>query len=151
MLILKYFKPLRKDERKDDKEKDTYIILPNPHGPLSIKVPPGAIEATNQKVSEINIRPSSGSTVGSTVTSSRGSYIKLTPAQRLLIGKQAAEHSTMAMMRYFAKKYLDEFGSLKETTVRRLKNLYEAELRFSDSQVENLKELPRKKQGDCSC
>ena len=135
-----YFKPLQKDERKDDKEKD--IILPNPHGPLSIEVPPGAIEAVNQKVSEINIRPSSGSTAGSTVTSSRGSYLKLTPAQRLSIGKRVVEHSTTATMRYFAKKYPDEFGSLKETTIQRLKNLYEAELQLSDSQVEDLKELP---------
>ena len=149
MLILKYFKPLRKDERKDDKRKD--VILPNLYGPLSIEVPPGAVEAANQKVSEINIQPSGGSTAGSTVTSSRGSYIKLTPAQRLLIGKQAAEHSIMVMMRYFAKKYPDEFGSLKETTVTRLKNLYKTELQFSDSQVEDLKEFPLRKQGDRSC
>ena len=53
----------------------------------------------------------------------------------------------MATMKYFAKKYPGEFGSLKETTVRRFKNLYEAELRFSDSKAEDLKELPLKKTG----
>ena len=71
--MLKYFKPSRKDERKD-------AVLPNPHGPLSSEVPPGAIEVANQKVSK-TIQPSSGS------TSSRGPYSKLMPAQRLLIGK----------------------------------------------------------------
>ena len=45
MLILKYFKPLQKVERKD-------VILPNPHGPLSSEMPPKAIEAVNQRVSE---------------------------------------------------------------------------------------------------
>ena len=45
--------------------------------------------------------------------SARGPYTKLTPAQRLTIGKRVAEHSTMATMKYFAKKYPGEFGSLK--------------------------------------
>ena len=58
-----------------------------------------------------------------------------------------AEHGTMAAMKCFAKKYPGEFGSLKETTVRRFKNLYEAELRFSDSKAEDLKELTLKKTG----
>ena len=80
---------------------------------------------------------------GST-SSTRGPYTKLTPAQRLTIGKRAAELGTTAVMKYFAKKYSGEFGFLKETTVR---NLYEAELRFSDLKAENLKELPLKKTG----
>ena len=46
MSIRKYFKPVQKD-----------VSLPNPHGPLSSKVPPGAIEAANDKVSE-TIKPS---------------------------------------------------------------------------------------------
>ena len=87
------------------------MYLPNPHGPLSRKVPPGAIEATNQRVSEI-IQPSSGST-----SNTKASYTKLTPAQRFTIGKRAAEYSTMGTMKYFAKKYPGRFGSLKETTV----------------------------------
>ena len=51
------------------------------------------------------------------MTNSKGSYIKLTPAHRLSIGKQAVEHGTTATVRYFAKKYPDAFGSPKETTV----------------------------------
>ena len=34
--------------------------------------------------------------------SSRGPYIKLTAAQILLIGKQAAEHGTMALHQYLS-------------------------------------------------
>ena len=74
------------------------FYLTRMHDPLSIEVQPGALEAANQKVSEINILPSGGITAGNTVMSSRQSYIKLdiTPAQRLSIGKRAAEHSSTA-------------------------------------------------------
>ena len=50
-------------------------------------------------------------------------------------------------MKYFSKKYPGEFGSLKETTVRRLKNIYQAELRVSDSKAQDLTELPLQKTG----
>ena len=130
MSIRKFFKPVQKD-----------VILPNPHRPLSSEVSPGAIEPANDRVSETT--QSSGSGSGSTSNTARGPYTKLTAAQRLMIGKRASEYGTTAAMKYFAKKYSGEFGSLKETTVRRLKNIYQAELRVSDSKAEDLTELPQ--------
>ena len=35
------------------------------------------------------------------------SYLFLTPAQQYEVEKQAAEHSVTALIRYFAKRYLD--------------------------------------------
>ena len=134
MSIRKYFKPVKKD-----------VSLPNPHGPLSSKVPPGAIEAANDRVSE-TVKPS-GSGSGNTSNTARGPYTKLTPAQRLMIGKRASEHGTTATMKYFSKRYPGKFSSLKETTVRRLKNIYRAELRVSDSKAQDLTELPLQKTG----
>ena len=87
---------------------------------------------------------------------SRGPYITLTPAQRLTVGKRAAEHGTTAAIRFFAKKYPEL--ALKEATVRRLKNLYQSQLSItrnlrrqeSDTNLEGLQELPPKKVGDRS-
>ena len=59
------------------------------------------------------------------VTSKSGSrkpYLYMTPGQQFQIGKRAAEHGITTSMRYFARKYPDL--PLKETSVRRLKNLY---------------------------
>ena len=134
MSIRKYFKPVKKD-----------VSLPNPHGPLSSKVPPGAIEAANDRVSE-TVKPS-GSGSGNTSNTARGPYTKLTPAQRLMIGKRASEHGTTATMKYFSKRYPGKLSSLKETTVRRLKNIYQAELRVSDTKAQDLTELPLQKTG----
>ena len=58
--------------------------------------------------------------------SAGGPYHTLTPAQRLTVGKRAAEHGTTAAILYFAKKYPDL--PLKETTVRRLKNMYQSQI-----------------------
>ena len=74
------------------------ISLPNPHGLLSRKVLPGAIEAANDRVSEI-IKPS-GSSSENTSNTARGPYTKLTPAQRLMIGKRASEHGTTATVNH---------------------------------------------------
>ena len=52
--------------------------------------------------------------------------MKLTPAQRYQIGKQAAEHETTASIGYFKTKFPDI--KLKEIIVRRLKCLYLLEL-----------------------
>ena len=49
-------------------------------------------------------------------------YLILTPTQRLAVGKRAAEHGVMATIRYYAKRFPDL--ALKETTVRRIKNVY---------------------------
>ena len=131
MSILNYFKPLPQDD-----------TLPDPDGALSIKVPSQAIAAANRKVSE-----------AIEGAKSRGPYITLTPAQRLTVGKRAAEHGTTAAIRFFSKKYPEL--ALKEATVRRLKNLYQSQLSItrnlrrqeSDTNLEGLQELPPKKSG----
>ena len=53
----------------------------------------------------------------------RGPYLYLTGAQRYEVVKRAAQYGTTDTMWYFAKNY-PNFLKLKETTVRRLKNLY---------------------------
>ena len=62
-----------------------------------------------------------------TALAARGPYFKLTAAQRFQVGKGAAEHGIAAFIRFFEKKHPDL--RLKETTVRRLKNLYQSEIR----------------------
>ena len=141
--ILYYFNSASKSAQKDD-EKD--VCLPNPHGPLSSKVPPGAIEIANKKVAEIVAPPIADS---EPISSARKHYIKLTPAQRFTVGKQAAEHGTTAAMRYFSYNYSGQFASLKETTVRRLKNQYLEQVSRNENsqQGQSIQELPLKKNG----
>ena len=74
------------------------ISVPNPHGPLSSKVLPRAIEAANDTVSEII--KLSGSSSENMSNTARGPYTKLTPAQRLMIGKRASEHDMMATVNH---------------------------------------------------
>ena len=117
--ILQYFKPTLKEKKED-------IALPAPHGPLSSIIPPGAIEAANKRVTSKLQNPPPGRPTGDTSTSrsSRGTYMKVSDAQRFAIAKRAAQFGTTASMRYFASKYPDQFASLKEPTVRRWKNEY---------------------------
>ena len=61
---------------------------------------------------------------------SRGPYQTLTSAQKLLVARRAAEYGTTAAMKFFAKKYPELPKRLKETSVRRLKNLYQEYLRI---------------------
>ena len=61
---------------------------------------------------------------------SRGPYQTLTSAQKLLVARRAAEYGTTATMKFFAKKYPELPKWLKETSVRRLKNLYQEYLRI---------------------
>ena len=78
----------------------------------------------------------------------------MTPAQRHEIGKRAAENGIAASLRYYVRKYPEL--ALKETTVRRLKNLYRLQLITPSKSQSNsndsctLQELPalsRKKTG----
>ena len=122
------------------------MALPSPKGPLSAVVPPDAIRSMNREVEKV-IEQSS------TEKWERDPYVKFTSSQRALIGKRAAEHSVTSSIRHFNKKY-PEF-SLKETTVRRLKNEYLAEIRkrrHEDAIGKNaVTELPSKKRGRPTC
>ena len=106
MALLKYFKPVN--------SKTLDNILPDPDSSLNEVVTSTAIAKANKTVSKILQQ--------SLLSGERGPYLKLTPAQRYLIGKQAAEHGTAASSGYFKTKFPDL--ELKETTIRRLKCLY---------------------------
>ena len=77
------------------------------------------IASANEQVADI-INTSADSKKGS-----RGPYQKLTSAQKLLVARKAAEYGTTTAMKFFAKKYPQLSKRLKETSVRRLKNLYQ--------------------------
>ena len=59
----------------------------------------------------------------SSVESKEGKYLTLISAQWFEIGKTAAKHDVIAELRCFEKKYLNL--TLKETSVRCLRNLYQ--------------------------
>ena len=113
MSILNYFK--RHPKGTSSGSSEDKLQLPDPRGPLCARVPSSAIDAANKQVAKVLTAPVS-----------RGPYFKLTPAQRFEVGKRALEHGIASSIRYFEKKYPDL--PLKETTVRRLKNLYQSEL-----------------------
>ena len=77
----------------------------------------------------------------------RGPYKILTPAQKFNIGKRAAEIGTTAAMRYVKNySHLD----LKETSVRRFKDNYQAQLKTSTKEISGnstIQELVPKKRG----
>ena len=95
--------------------------LPVPSISLKIRVPSKAIELAIADVTKLTEKSGAYG---------RGPYLYLTEAQRYEVGKRAAEHGTTDTIRYYAHKYRDvpELCQLKETTVRRLKNLYKASL-----------------------
>ena len=107
MSILKYFKhaPMIQDEE-----------LPEPSSCLS-NVLPKAIEVVNAKVVKMKNKPPLGTR--------SASYLILTPTQRYEVGKRATEHGITAALCYFAKKYPEL--PLKETSIRRFKNLYQSD------------------------
>ena len=74
-----------------------------------------------------------------------GEYLSITSAQKYSIGKHAAENGVTATIRYYAKAFPDlPLSNLKGTTVRRLKNNYQASLKTDQG---SSKELPGKKRG----
>ena len=113
MSILKYFK------RVDSKSRPSASVLPDPTGPLS------SIDLANERVADV-MDASVDSKKGS-----RGPYQTLTSAQKILVARRAAEYGTTAAMKFFAKKYPELPKWLKETSVRRLKNLYQEYLRIN--------------------
>ena len=103
MSIMKYFK------RSSD--------LPDPEGPLSKELDSYTIRLVNEKVKPKIEKSQCGE---------RGPYVKLTPSQKALIGKRAAEHGVTDTVHHFSGRY--EGCDLKETTVRRFKKEYLIEL-----------------------
>ena len=117
MALLRYFKLKRERQQ-----------LPDPNGPLSLKVPSSGISAANLCVSKLLDKTSGDSNGECSVTGARGPYTVFTPAQKYEIGKRAAEIGTTAAMRYYASNYPELSKKLKETSVRRFKDMYRDEL-----------------------
>ena len=92
MSLYKYFQPT--------------VMLPDPEGPLKKDICSLTIQIVNDKVrTELEKKPQG----------SRNPYLKLTPAQKAIVGKRAAEHGVTAAIRYFSPRFPDL--ELKETTV----------------------------------
>ena len=124
MSLLKYFHP---KASKLDEERF----------PLSKVVPSSEITAINSSVKDEKKR------------SVRAPYLILTPAQRYELGRRAAEHGVTLTIHYYAPD-LD----LKETSVQRFKNSYQASLKLAKNapatqsgDQNNLQELVPKKTG----
>ena len=115
--LLKYVKFITK---KGGDSSPPATLLPDPDSSLNKVIPSSAIAKANELVAPVL----QASTIK---TGERGPYGKLTPAQHYEIGKRAAEHGVASSIRYFKRKY--QHLVLKETTVRRLKNLYISELK----------------------
>ena len=131
MSILNYFQRVPKPSDS----------LPDPNGSLSSKLPPSAIQQTNNYVSPV---------IEKQATGRRGSYLVFTPSQRFQVGKRASEHGVTSTLRYYSKHFPDL--PLKETSVRRLKNEYCTSLKRprprGDTSIEDaVPELPSKKTG----
>ena len=142
MSILKYFHKTKRKDQEDNVE----IKFPDPDGDLSKTVPSKAIRAANKSIEQLLEPKLKGVR--------KTPYLVLTPAQRFAVGKRAAEHGVTATIRYYAKRFPDL--ALKETTVRRIKNIYLSELKkgslkashsgeSGDSEI--VQQLPPKKKG----
>ena len=125
MSIWDYFKPT--------------IKLPNPEGPLKVEIRPSTIRAVNEKIFPTM---ESGLKNPAVFRRSREPYTKLTPEQKAVIGRRAAEHGITATIRHFSKRY--DNMELKETTVRRLKKNYLSELKRKRAEPCEITELPPK-------
>ena len=133
MALLKYFQP-----RADP-------LLPKPDGSLSKVVPSSSITAANKEVKRVlDLSDEAG---GKDPAPKRGKYEHYTGAEKVQIGKRAAEHGVVATIRYFSKIFPDR--SLKESSVRTWKKKYLQEIARRRREGEHLlvKELPEKKTG----
>ena len=142
MSILKYFQPINKKSPRDQ--------LPDPNGPLNTdrKVPSSAIASANIAVQAVleSSETSEAASDSSLGSKSRGPYLHLTPAQKFNIGRRASEHGVTNALRYYRKTFPDL--PLKETSVRRFKDLFQQSLKRSRSDsLEDVSELPNKKMG----
>ena len=133
--ILKYFHVVKKESSSTPNGETN---LPDPSGPLSKVIPSSVIAKVNEKVSSVIEKPAAAS---------REPYFHVTAAQRYQIGKRAAEFGVTNALRYYAKNFPGL--RLKETSVRRFKNLYQCGLKDKkwDDSSNDVRELPNKKMG----
>ena len=140
--ILKYFRPVKNQSPREQ--------LPDPHGLLNTdgRVLSSAIASANIAVQAVLAETSdkSDATDSSSDAKSRGNYLHLMPAQKFKIGKRASEHGVTNTLHYYKTTFPKL--PLKETLVRRFKNLFQqSSKRPRSDNSENLNELPNKKMG----
>ena len=137
MSILKYFSAVKKS-KGDDKLDSSSTTLPDPHGPLSEKVPTEVIASANAAVAKVITKGEASRT-----KKQKGPYLYLTDVQRYEVGKRAAECGTTTTIRYYKTKFLTE------PTVRRLKAEYQEFVKgLPKGEKSEVKEMPcKKKQG----
>ena len=92
------------------------VHLPDPHGQLSAEVPPEAIVSANTNVKEVVVN-------NKVHQKKRESYLHLTPAQQFKVGQRASEFGVTNTLRHYTKQFSEL--SLKETSMRQLKNEYQ--------------------------
>jgi len=133
MSILQYYKVIRKARNNDELSSR----LPDPHGPLSDKIPTDAIKSANAAVTK-------AITKNETSQNKSGPYIYLTDAQCYEVGEKAAAVGTTDALRYFAHCYPNL--RLTEPTVRRLKSEYNEFVNdLPEDERKEFKKFPRKK------
>ena len=106
MALLKYFKVEKRSPP-----------LPNPSGSLNQQLSSSAIEEANKEVTAILCDPAK-----------RHPYLKISPEQKAIIARYAANHGIIKAVRRFSKDFPAGENSLKETTMRGWKKTYLKEL-----------------------
>lgn len=102
--ILQFFKPIGEKHN-----------VPDPRGPLSMRVPSSAIAAANKEVMEMRANTEKKR------KSKRGHYYTYTSEQRAEIGQYASKNGVQAAKRKYSRK----LGiTINESTVRKFRNLY---------------------------
>ena len=125
MALLKYFKVKKRGPP-----------LPNPSGLLNQQLSSSAIEEANKKVTAILCDPAK-----------RHPYLKISPEQKAIIARYAANHGIIKAVRQFSKDFPE--NSLKETTIRGWKKTYLKELSSQKKAGKDMtiEKLPEKKTG----
>ena len=90
MSIEKYFKRLPTPQES---------VLPNPHGSLSLSIPPRAIASANRAVTRVMQQQSSAAK-----GKRRGKYNIYSPEQRAEIGRYDVQHGIASTRRAFSRK-----------------------------------------------
>ena len=110
--------------------------LPNPSGSLNQQLSSSAMEEADKEVTAILCDPAK-----------RHPYLKISPEQKAIIARYAANHGIIKAVRQFSKDFPE--NSLKETTIRGWKKTYLKELssRKKAGKDMTIEKLPEKKTG----
>ena len=126
MALLKYFKIEKRG-----------LPLPNPSGSLNQQLSSTAIEEANKEVTAVLC----------TDPAKRQPYLKISPEQKAIIARYAANHGIVNAIRQFSKDFPE--NSLKESTIRGWKKIYlkELSLRKRAGKDMTIEKLSEKKTG----